>query len=404
MPTPGVALGNRSLFPWLEPRAYLNHAAMSPPSEPVRAAVHAVVDHYARRGAGAWMAFAEQRSQLRERLAQLLGATAAEIGLVPNTSFGVLTIAMCLPWRRGDRVLLLRGEFPANVTPWLRAAELFGLDVVWHDAARFVAPDAALARLETTLRAGVRLVAVSAVQFQTGLRLPVPAIAALCHRYGAELFVDAIQAAGALPVDVAASGVDYLTAGAHKWLMGMEGAGVLFVADRCAAALQPRLSSWLSHEDGARFLFAGAGHLRYDRPVRARADFIELGISASMSFAALHAALGPILELGVAAIHAHVQTVLDPLEQGLVALGCISARASAPEARSNILSVHLPPEVELPAIWRALDEQGVACASPDGYLRFSPHWHNSVADAEIAVAAVRRALGHDAGGFAPDAR
>ncbi|MEZ5965054.1 MAG: aminotransferase class V-fold PLP-dependent enzyme [Planctomycetota bacterium] len=385
-------LGSRDLFPDLQAHAYLNHAAVSPPSLAVRAAVQDVADTYARAGAGAWMHYAEQRNDLRRRLAALLGAASDSIGFVPNTSHGVLAVAMCFPWQRGDRVVLLRGEFPTNVTPWQRAAQVFELDLVWLDASAFAGGGDGLAKLAFELERGVRLVAVSAVQFQTGLRMPVRAMAEICHAHGAELFVDAIQAVGAVPVDVAADGVDYLAAGAHKWLMGMEGAGFLYVAPERVAALRPHLASWLSHEDATRFLFEGAGHLRYDRPLRQRADFVELGVMGSLAFAALHASVATLTQLGIATIYDHVQRLLDPLEEGLLALGFTSARAAKASQRSCVLSVVPPAGVELPTLWRALDDAGVACASPDGFLRFSPHWHNSLDDVAFALEATRRCL------------
>ncbi len=383
-----IALGDRSLFPDLAAKAYLNHAAVSPPSLPVRAAVQEVVDDYARRGAHAWLRFRDQREDLRARLARLVACEPADIALVPNTSHGVLDVALCFPWRRGDRVVLMRGDFPSNVTPWQRAAATFGLDIEWIDGGAFFEPQRALADLDAILRRGARLLAVSAVQFQTGLHLPLRALADLCHRHGTELFVDAIQAVGGVPLDVAATGVDYLAAGAHKWLMGIEGAGFLYVAPSRIAALRPVVASWLSHEDAARFLFEGEGHLRHDRPIRQRADFLEIGVMGSTSYAALHAAVGILLELTPAAIHAHAQTILDPLEAALVRHGCRSVRARDAALRSNILSVRPPQGRDLATVAKALDAAGVACATPDGYLRFSPHWHNRAAD----VATVESAL------------
>lgn len=387
-----LTLGTRDLFPDLAPRAYFNHAAIAPPSLPVRAAVRAVADAYAKRGAAAWMQCAEQRDELRQRLATLIGATPETIGFVPNTSHGVLAIAMCLPWQRGDRVVLLRGEFPANVTPWQRAAEVFDLEMAWLEASDFAGEGPGLHQLEFILRRGARLVAVSAVQFQTGLRMPLAAMAALCHRHGAELFVDGIQALGAVPLDVVKDGIDYLAAGAHKWLMGMEGAGMLYVAPTRVAALRPNLASWLSHEEATRFLFEGSGLLKYDRKIRARADFVELGVMGSLSYAALHAAVGVLGAFSVDAIYAHVQGLLDPLEQGLLALGFTSARQPDPAQRSCILSVTPPEGVDLPTLWRALDSKGVACASPDGFLRFSPHWPNSLAEVAVTLEATQWCL------------
>lgn len=386
-------LGDRALFPDLEPFAYLNHAAISPPSRLVRAALHRCIDDYAARGAGALLTWLEQRARLRGELAALIGAEYAEIGLTMGTSPGLTAVALGVPWRAGERVVLFEGEFPANVTPWLQAAALFELTPVMLPLADFEASHArGLERLEATLRAGARLVAVSAVQFQSGLRMPVAEIAALAHRYGAELAVDAIQACGVVPIDVRAEGVDYLACGAHKWLMGVEGAGFLYVARERAAALRPATASWLSHEDPVRFLFEGAGHLRYDRPIRARADQVEGSAANLLGHVALAAALAPIGELGVAAIFEHVQGYLDALEGPLQARGFVSRRAPEAAARSGILSVVPPPGVELPGLHRRLLAEGVACTTPDGHLRFAPHWPNDQAEAPRVLAAIDRAL------------
>src|SRR5262249_23977936 len=157
-----------------------------------------------------------------------------------------------------DRVVIFEGEFPANTTPWLRAAELFGLTVVWIPVADFLASEEqGLSRLDRELAQGARLVAVSAVEFQSGLRMPVEAMAARCHAAGAELFVDGVQGCGVVPIDVSASGIDYLAAGAHKWLMGLEGAGFLYVNPSRVEALRPHVAGWLSHEDAIAFLLRG---------------------------------------------------------------------------------------------------------------------------------------------------
>ncbi|MFW6198012.1 MAG: aminotransferase class V-fold PLP-dependent enzyme, partial [Myxococcota bacterium] len=125
-------LGDRSLFPSLEARAYLNHAAVAPPSVPVRAAVEAYLDDHARLGSGGVGRWFAQQTILRQRLAEVIGARAEDIGLVPNTTQGVIDVALCLPWERGDRVIVFEGEFPANVTPWQQAAELYGPELVFQ--------------------------------------------------------------------------------------------------------------------------------------------------------------------------------------------------------------------------------------------------------------------------------
>lgn len=395
---PTARLGDRSLFPDLRPRAYLNHAAVSPWSAPVQAAVAAVGAEYGREGAGAIAGALALRARLRPAIARLIGAEPADIAFIPNTTRGVTDVAMCMSWRPGDRVLLFQGEFPANVTPWQQAAELFDLKVELLPLAGFGprspgAPAEGLSALQAALAAGgVRLVAVSAVQFQSGLRMPLAAIADVCHAAGAALFVDGIQAVGAVPLDVREARVDFLSVGGHKWLMGCEGLGFLYVRPERLAELRPRVAGWLSHEDGLRFLLEGAGHLRYDRPIRRSADFIEGGAGNTVGCAALEAALGLLAQLGVDAVFAHVQRYLDALEAGLVARGFTSLRAPDPAARSCILSVLPPAPADVLALQRALVARGVACSTPDGLLRFSPHWPNHPDEVPLVLDAVDDAL------------
>ncbi|MGM0577181.1 MAG: aminotransferase class V-fold PLP-dependent enzyme [Myxococcota bacterium] len=386
-------LGDRSLFPDLEWPVYCNHAAISPPSLAVRDAVGEVVDSYARVGVSAFPRWKSQREDLRARLARMIGARPEDLGFVNNTTAGVVTVALCYPWRAGDRVVLFEGEFPTNVTPWLQAARAWDLEPVFLRADDFMEdPDRALQRLEDTLRKGVRMVAVSAVAFQTGLRMPTGEMARLCHEHGAEIFVDGIQALGAVPLDVRAEGVDYLASGGHKWLMGMEGGGFVYVRADRVDALHPMVAGWMSHEEGAGFLFRGRGHLRYDRPVRKRADFVEGGMPNTTALASLGAATDLLEQLGPEAIFRHVQGWIDPLEEGLRARGFRSMRAADEARRSCNLAVLPGRGVDVVSLQTALQERGVSCSIPDGYLRFSPHWPNHPDEVPRILEAVDDAL------------
>lgn len=387
-------LGDRSLFPQLEARVYLNHGAISPPSAAVHAAVLKTVDLYAHKGLGAWATLREQREGLRQRLADLIGAaSAADIGFVPSTTQGVISVAQSIPWRAGDRVLCFAGEFPTNVTPWQRAAETFGLEVELLPLDAFARPEGAdLSPLEAELKRGARLVAVSAVQFQTGLRMPLEAIGALCRQYGAELAVDAIQAVGVVPMDVQAAGVDYLACGSHKWLMAMEGCGFVYINPARVGAIVPRLAGWLSHEEPIRFLLEGEGHLRYDRPIRREANYLEVGALNVAGFASLDASLALIEQLGVERIFAHVTAYLDALELGLMARGFRSRRLPDAARRSGILSVRAPEGSRELDIAEALNAAGVLVTAPDGNLRLSPHWPNALSEVDVVLEAVDESL------------
>lgn len=376
--SPAPAFGSRALFPDLGARVYLNHAGLSPAALPVRAAVTAVLDDLAARGAGAFLDWMAQRERLRSRLGALVGAPTEAIALTGGTSRGLLDVSSCIEWRGGDRIIGFAGEFPANVTPWQRAARARGLHLDLLPLEGFADGSGdGLSRVEAALRQGdVALVAVSAVQFQTGLRMPLAALGALCRRFDALLCVDAIQAAGAVPLDMAAESVDILATGTHKWLMGLDGFGFAAIGPRAMARMQPRVAGWLSHEDPVRFLFEGPGELRYDRPIRRRADFLEVGAWPTVGFAALEAAVDMLESLGVGAIHAHIQSWHDALEPGLLARGFESMRAAGPAGRSGLLCVRPPPHLPHGALHQGLEARGIACANPDAHLRFSPHWPN----------------------------
>ena len=386
-------LGSRALFPKLSARVYAAHAAISPHSLAVREAILAVTDDYAEHGVGAVGGWFQAREGLRQRLATLLGAEADEVAFVRNTTEGVVAIAMGLPWRRDDRVVLYTGEFPTNVTPWLSAAEAHGLVPVFLPSSDFTDTTRALERLEDTLREGARLVAVSAVSFQTGRRVPLKAMSDLCHAHGAVLFVDAIQALGAVPINVHDSGIDFLAAGGHKWLMGPEGTGVLYAARDQAAQLVPRVAGWLSHEEPLDFLFGGEGLLRYDKPLKRDISFVEAGVPNALGFAALDASVSLLLQLGVETIHQHINQWNDALEVGLIERGFESLRASDADARSGILSVIAPDPGATVGVHDALNAHGISCNVPDGKLRFAPHWPNRVDEVPVVLEAIDALMG-----------
>ena len=143
----------------------------------------------------------------------------------------------------GARVIVFEGEYPTNVSVWQRACLQHGLTLYMLPVSDFARAEGAdLSALERELSHGdVQLCAVSAVQFQSGLRMPLQRIAQLCHAHGAQLAVDAVQALGSVPFDVQALGVDYAAAGSHKWLMGSDGAGVLYIRPSICRSCHRRL-------------------------------------------------------------------------------------------------------------------------------------------------------------------
>jgi selenocysteine lyase/cysteine desulfurase len=223
--------------------------------------------------------------------------------------------------------------------------------------------------------------------------MPIARIAQLCHAHGAQLAVDAVQALGSVPFDVQALDVDYAAAGSHKWLMGVDGAGVLYVRKEHLSQLSPAFAGAFSHVD-AELIFAAAGELRYDRPLRDEARVFEGGMLSSVGISALAASVPLLLALGPERIYAHVNGYLDALEAGLIERGFQSLRAVDRERRSCTLGVLPPSAAKLSASRMAtnLAAHGVVCSGPDGVLRFAPHFANALAEVSGVLAAVDKVL------------
>lgn len=384
-----MQIGSRALFPHLDAQVYLNHASVGPLPTPAIEAVGRVCITQATHGVAAMAGFHADVEDTRAIAGQLLGVKAEHIAVIGSTSLAISAVAASVPWNPGDRIVLFKGEFPANTTPWQLAAKRHGLELVWIDAARFDGSDG-LDQLEDVLKQGrVRMVSVSAVQFNTGLRMPVEAMATLAHHHGAEIFVDAIQALGATPFD--STDLDYVASGGQKWLMGPPGAALLYAKDW--SRLEPTLAGWMSHEDGLVFLFGEPNLLRYDRPIQVGPAMLEGGTLNFAGIAGLTAAMRITQNIGIEAVYAHANQWLDGIEPTLIELGFTSLRSTDPARRSCILCAKPPAGQHAGEIATALGEHSISVASPDGAIRLSPSWPNAMSELKVVQAALRTVCG-----------
>src|ERR1017187_4802545 len=222
--------------PVRERLTYLNHAAVAPLAKPAADAMKRLADDCLAFGSlhsAEWLAAC---AGLRVAAARLIGADRSEIALVKNTSERIATVAMGLDWKPGDRMVGFREEFPANYFPWKRL-ESKGVEVTWLSVAD------PLERIEEACR-GARLLAISYVQFVSGYRAPIQATGEICHRNHCIYLVDAIQALGAFPVDVRLCHIDALAADGHKWMLGPEGCGILYISQALQDRVEPVEFGW----------------------------------------------------------------------------------------------------------------------------------------------------------------
>lgn len=361
----------RALFPVTRRHAYFNAAANAPLPDPVRRAVTAYLDDLAENGSLHYQEWFRVTRETRERAARLLGAEEDEVALVRNTSEGMNVVANGLGLGPGDSVVVVRGDFPANVLPW-RRLEADGVVVrfVEPDAWNRVTPEQVAAACDAT----TRIASVSWVSFTNGFRLDVSALARLLHARGVLLFVDAIQGLGVLPLDVREAGIDFLAADAHKWLLAPEGIGLFFVRRSRLERLRPTFVSWLSVKDPFE-------HARYDSPLHDSARRFEFATPNTAGIHALRAALDLLLDVGVDAIARHVKALTDALCAGIDARGYRVRSPRGDTEWSGIVGFDAGGD-DLAGVAAALERAGVQTARRGDVIRAAVHLYNDAGDVE----------------------
>ena len=351
-------------FPVRQRLIYLNHAAVSPLCRPAAEAMRwmaADAMEYGSLHYGQWL---ETYEGVRVAAARLIGAARTEIALMKNTSEGIATIAMGVDWHAGDKVVAFREEFPANYYPWKRLEET-GVRVEWLS---YLDP---LDRIDQACR-GARLLAISFVQYLSGHRVDLEAIGEICHRRKCAFLVDAIQGLGAFPVDVRRAHIDALAADGHKWLLGPEGCGILFVSQEFQESVRPVEFGWTN--------VAGyADYASRDMTLRQDAGRYECGTLNTIGCYGLRASIELLLEVGVEAVAPAVQRLGDLVAEGVQAKGYEVLSQRTPANGAGIVSFRKA-GLEASSIMQKLSAAGVTAAQRQGWVRVSPHFYISPDD------------------------
>ena len=362
----------RDQFPVTERLVYLNHAAVSPLSRRASDAMKQLADDVCLYGSLHYDLWLDAYEGVRDASASLLGANRSEIALVKNTSEGISTVATGLNWKPGDKIVAFREEFPANYFPWKRL-EARGVRVEWlsylDDLNRIA--DAAK---------GARLLAISFVQYLSGYRADLTSIGRICRDNGVFFFVDAIQGLGAFPLDVRKSGIHALAADGHKWLLGPEGCGILYIQQDLQDSIEPVEFGWTN--------IAGfADYACRDMDLRRDAGRYECGTLNTIGCFGLRAAIELMLEMGVSEIAPAVQALGDQVAEGARRKGYELMGERTPANGAGIVSFRKE-GVDARYLYRELKDKGFLAAPRLGWLRVAPHFYITPDEIERLVDAL----------------
>lgn len=332
----------------------------------------------------------------KSEAARLIGANAKDISLTATTSSGLQVVAQGFPWREGDEVLAPLGEFPSNAWPWkaLAARGVSFREVpLWkgHQAGAEAwkstppQPDAdAETRLLDAITDRTKVMALSWVRFQDGLKLDLPWLGSACRDRGVHLVVDGIQGAGTHKPDL--TGVSAFAASGHKGLVTPQGIGVLWTDRSFRAGLAPS-GTWLSVEDGTNFTRPSTD---FERDWLPDGRSLEPGGPSVMGCVALGTSLACLNGASVGAIESHVRALQEHLLMGLsrspVWRGEVTRlRGLWEEDRLGpVLSFHHQGRGTefLHGLLHSGTKLGIHASVREGYLRIAFHGWHTVEDAD----------------------
>ncbi len=356
------------LFPVTRYKTYLAHAAVCPLPFSVASAISSYAKRASQSGQFEYLHL-EIEAQTRSMAAELIGAQPEEIAFVPSTSAGLSIVASGLNWRPGDSVVIADWDFPANTYPWLNLRRR-GVQVKFIP--RRASGLVTVADVADQIDHTTRLVSLSTVHFAAGSPIETDTIGAFLRERGILFCVDAIQSLGILPCSV--KQVDFLAADAHKWLLGPQGIGILFVRQTNFDELHPALVGWRAARTGPE----PNGH---ELILAESARRYEPGSPNALGLVGLHSAMSLIRAIGVNSISDRLMLLRSKLIQELTAKGYEvlgTLDSCLPTGITSFRHNHKP----IPKLFDLLVAKGINLSLREDSrgqkcIRVSPHFYNT---------------------------
>ncbi|MEM9480015.1 MAG: aminotransferase class V-fold PLP-dependent enzyme [Verrucomicrobiota bacterium] len=360
-------------FPIARNKIFLGHAAITTLPRCVTLAMNAYLERSATDFPGFEVEM-EEYKDARKVCADLIGGKPQEIALLGPTTLGINLVSNGIDWQPGDEIVCYDADYPANVYPWMEQ-ERRGAKVVRLKPERpgEITPEL----VESALTEKTRLVALASVHFFTGYAIDVDAIGRMLKERGILFSLDAIQSVGALPTSV--EYVDFLSADAHKWMLGPMSAGIFYVKESRFEELRPTLL-------GAWNVNCPDFVVQEEIQFHPTAQRYEPGVLNVVGIHGMVAAIRMLRSVGIDFVQARCLRLKRLIVEMLESKGY---EIFGPKEGAQVTSIttFTHPTKDMAALWKALDDAGVVTSlrcdrEKRVYIRLSPHFYNTEVEVE----------------------
>ena len=313
--------------------------------------------------------FMKTMTETRQLSANLIGAEASEVALLGPTSLGLSLFAKGISWEPEDEVICYMDDYPANVYPWMEL-ERIGVKVKYlkPDELGVITPEL----IESNLSGKTRLVALASCNYLSGYRIDIDSIGKMLGQKNILFALDGIQTCGAFPTSV--EHVDFMSADAHKWLLGPMAMGIVYVKQKNFDLLRPALlGAWNVRSPD----YITQEEISFHNSARR----YEPGVLNASGIVGLKAVLEMIQKFGIDSISERLLEIKSILVKGLESLGYkIHGPKNGKNASSITTFSHQSEKSS--QIFANLNNAGIIAScrknrQGEELLRFSPHFYNT---------------------------
>ncbi|MPY87483.1 MAG: aminotransferase class V-fold PLP-dependent enzyme [Luteitalea sp.] len=325
-------------------------------------------------------------ARLRAVLGRLLDVPSDEVILGNSASYGLHLVASAFPWQEGDEVLVMEGDFPSDILPWLLMERRHGVKVVRiRPRGRVVEPD----ELAAAITSRTRVFCTTWVHSFSGFAVDLDALGTICREHGVSFVINGSQALGARSFNLTEAPVDAFTCVGHKWLCGPYGTGFAWLRPEFRDRLHPIKAYWLSMQT-AEDLGKELVEVELREGLGARA-YDVFGTANFLNFVPFTAAVQHIVDLGLERIRVHDQALVTRFIEGLDKDHFMITSPTEPGPRRSTLIFFSHRDAgRNQQVYAALSRQGIHFAFRAGSLRLSPHLYNTSIDIERALDVLTR--------------